>query len=242
MKRKRFLTAEWRHLVMLNYPVERELLEPHVPKGTVLDTYQGKAYVSVVGFLFLKTRVLGIPIPLHQDFEEVNLRFYVRRFAEGDWRRGVVFIKELVPKPAIAALARTVYNERYQAVPMRHDIENRADGTLRAVEYGWEVEGRWGRMRAEASGCSRETSPGSLEEFITEHCWGYVQQRDGSCMEYEVEHPRWEVWTATNVVVDGDIASTYGKAFVPALSQPPASAFIADGSAVTVYRGHKLPA
>ena len=159
---------------MLNYPVERAVLEPLVPTGTVLDTYRGQAYVSVVGFLFLKTKVLGLAMPFHQDFEEVNLRFYVRRFADGDWRRGVVFIKELVPKPAIAAVARWFYNENYAALPMRHEIQSDASGALTAVDYGWEQGGRWQGLRARLSGDGREAAPGSLDEFITEHYWGYV--------------------------------------------------------------------
>jgi uncharacterized protein YqjF (DUF2071 family) len=77
---------------MLNYEVEPERLMPLVPKGTELDTHDGKTFVSMVGFLFLNTRVMGLAIPFHRDFEEINLRFYVRRKAEDGWRRGVVFV------------------------------------------------------------------------------------------------------------------------------------------------------
>src|SRR5918996_5117390 len=118
-----FLTAEWRDLVMLNYEVDPQVLARRVPPGTELDIWQGRALVSVVGFRFLRTRVLGLPIPFHRDFEEVNLRFYVRRQAEDGWRRGVVFIKEIAPRWAIATVARVVYNENYAARPMRHRIE-----------------------------------------------------------------------------------------------------------------------
>ena len=119
-----FLTAEWNWLAMLNYEVAPEILAPSVPAGTELDTWQGKHLVSMVGFLFQKTRVRGIPIPFHRNFEEVNLRFYVRRKVAGEWRRGVVFIKELVPHFAIAWVARTFYNENYVTLPMSHRIEN----------------------------------------------------------------------------------------------------------------------
>lgn len=235
-----FLTAEWRHLLMLNYPVEREVLEPFVPAGTTLDTYKGRAYVSVVGFLFLKTRLLGVPVPFHQDFEEVNLRFYVRRFAGDDWRRGVVFIKEIVPRPAIALVARVVYNENYVSLPMRHRLEPSAPGQPASVEYGWEFNGRWNSIKAGFSDEPAESSPASLEEFITEHYWGYAAQRDGGCVEYQVEHPRWRVWPATNATFDGDVAGHYGAQFVSALSGPPTSAFVAEGSAVTVFKGQRI--
>ncbi|HMJ66854.1 MAG TPA: DUF2071 domain-containing protein, partial [Candidatus Binatia bacterium] len=115
---KPFLTAQWRNLAILNFEIAREILEPFVPPGTVLDTYKGKAYVSVVGFLFQDTRLKGVPIPFHRNFEEVNLRFYIRHFSGEDWRRGVVFIKEIVSSVAIAATARIVYNENYVVMEM----------------------------------------------------------------------------------------------------------------------------
>ena len=238
--RRRFLTAEWRDLLMLNFPVERATLEPLVPRGTVLDTYQGAAYVSVVGFRFLNTRVLGLAVPFHRDFEEVNLRFYVRRLADGDWRRGVVFIKELVPKPAVAAIARVVYNENYVALPMSHRIERQRIEGAASVEYCWRFAERENRVRAEAAGELFIPSPGSLEEFVTEHYWGYVRQRDGSCVEYEVEHPRWRIQRASNATSDCDAVRLYGPEFAPALNESPASAFLAEGSAVTVFRGVRI--
>jgi uncharacterized protein YqjF (DUF2071 family) len=236
-----FLTAEWRQLLMLNYPVEREVLEPFVPAGTMLGTYKGRAYLSLVGFLFLKTRLLGVPVPFHQDFEEVNLRFYVRRFAGSEWRRGVVFIKEIVPKPAIALVARVVYNENYVSLPMRHRIDTGATGKLESVEYYWELDGRWNRLRAETSDEPTEPAPASLEEFITELYWGYAAQPDGGCVEYQVEHPRWRVWPVTGSAFDGDTAKLYGEVFVAALNAPPTSAFIAEGSEVTVFKGRRIP-
>lgn len=233
-----FLTAEWRHLAMLNYPVERELLDPHVPPGTVLDTYQGKAYVSLVAFLFLNTRVFGVPVPLHTDFEELNLRFYVRRFSGEEWRRGVVFIKEIVPRRAIAAVARLLYNENYCALPMSHQVQLRDPGI--EVDYRWQHGDKWNTLRASAERAPILPQPGSLEEFITEHYWGYVVQKDGACLEYQVEHPRWRVWRTSHAVLDCDVAGLYDPKYAPFMSVPPASAFIADGSPVTVYRGTKI--
>ena len=135
MSKRPFLTAQWRHLAILNYLVEPSLLGGLVPRGTELDAWQGRTYVSVVGFLFLNTRILGVPVPFHRHFEEVNLRFYVRREAEDGWRRGVVFVKELVPKRAIAWVARAVYNENYVAVPMGHEIVRAEGSPLRTSEY-----------------------------------------------------------------------------------------------------------
>jgi len=237
---KPFLSAEWRHLVMLNYAVPREILQPFVPAGTALDTYQGKAYASVVGFLFLKTRVLGMSIPFHQEFEELNLRFYVRRFSGQEWRRGVVFIKEIVPKAAVAAVARICYHENYVSLPMRHHLEMGPAHAPARAEYAWKFNQRWNHLKAKTSGESRMPVPGSLEEFITEHYWGYAAQKEGGCVEYRVEHPRWPVRRVTEAEFDCDAAALYGPEFAACLSKPPNSAFWADGSAVTVYQGGRI--
>ena len=229
-----FLRAEWRHLAMLNYRVPAPLLEPLVPRGVELDLFENALYVSIVGFLFEKTRILGVGIPFHVDFEEVNLRFYVRRTVDGEVRRGVTFIRELVPRWAIASTARALYNEPYLTRPMRHRISRERD-FLSAVEYAWNADGRWTTLRAAVEGAPRELVAGSKEEFITEHYWGYTRQRDGGTVEYRVDHPSWRVWRATTASLEGNLASVFGDAFAGVLAGPPDSAFVADGSAVTVY-------
>jgi Uncharacterized conserved protein len=228
-----FLTANWRYLAMLNFVVDPAVVEPLVPRGTELDFENGETFVSVVGFLFLDTRLLGLPIPLHRDFEEVNLRFYVRKKSADTWRRGVVFIRELVPRRAIALVARAFYGERYLAVPMKHKIEH--VGLAVSVEYFWRRGRKWESIKMSASGEPQSIAAGSHAEFITEHYWGYTALRRG-CSEYRVEHPRWKIWSATSFEFNADIAAVYGKQFAEALNQPPRSAFIAEGSPITIER------
>jgi uncharacterized protein YqjF (DUF2071 family) len=230
---KSFLTAEWRYLAMLNFAVDPGLLEPMLLRGTELDFHEGRTFVSIVGFLFLETRVLGWPIPLHRNFEEVNLRFYVRRKHVDEWRRGVAFVRELVPRRAIAVVARTFYGEPYSALPMRHSLEHK-EGRL-AAEYQWRRGKRWETLAMTAVGEPQDSAPGSHEEFITEHYWGYTARRSG-LSEYRVEHPRWRLWPALTTRFDADVATLYGPNFVETLSAPPASAFIAEGSHVEVLR------
>jgi uncharacterized protein len=239
---RRFLTAEWRNLVMLNYVVEPTLLRPLVPRGTELDTWHGLAFVSLVGFLFDDTRVLGVPIPGHRTFEEVNLRFYVRRDVDGAARRGVTFIRELVPRAAIALVARAAYNEPYRALPMRHRFEpKRADGIPGAVRYEWRVANEWTTLSAEPKGDGRVALDGSQEAFITEHYWGYTRQRRGGTVEYRVDHPRWRVWTVPAPTLRGNLGQVYGAEMGAILAGAPASAFLADGSRVTVSAPARLP-
>jgi uncharacterized protein YqjF (DUF2071 family) len=221
---------------MLNFTVEPALLESLVPRGTVLDTWQGTTLVSLVGFLFANTRVLGVPIPAHRTFEEVNLRFYVRRTVGAETRRAVTFIRELVPRRAIALAARFAYNEPYVAAPMRHTFGPlRPDGAPAHVEYAWRTPRGWTRLAGAVTSPGRPVIPDSQEEFVTEHYWGYTRQRDGSSVEYRVEHPRWRVWDIDATLTDGDLEATYGRELALVLSARPVSAFLADGSPVTVY-------
>lgn len=235
-----FLTAAWRNLVMLNYEVDPAVLRPRVPRGTELDSFDGRTYASVVGFLFLDTRVLGVPIPFHRDFEELNLRFYVSRESGGELRRGVVFVKEIVPRAAIAWVARTVYNENYVALPMRHHVRLPDVTGEGRVEYAWQTGSRWSRVAARIAGEPVAIAPGSHEEFVAEHYWGYAAQRDGGTVEYEVEHPPWRIWRALEPALDCDVAPLYGDEFRAALSLPPSSAFVAEGSEIVVRKGMRV--
>jgi uncharacterized protein YqjF (DUF2071 family) len=237
-----FLTAEWRYLLMLNYVVAPDLLRPCVPSGVELDTWNDKTYLSMVGFLFQQTRVLGWRIPWHSNFEEVNLRFYVRRRVPEGWRRGVVFIKEIVPRQLIATVARHRYNEPYAAMPMRHRIELE-NGKLQnggSVEYSWRYRGNWNSLRAVTVGAPRQPVEGSEEEFITEHYWGYTPQRNGGCKEYHVDHVPWNVWQAQEATLRCETASLYGARFAEPLGRPTQSAFVAEGSPVIVSAGTVL--
>ena len=234
MPKNTFLTAEWRHLAYANYECDPELLAPYVPSGTEIDLWQGRCYVSVVGLQFLKTKLLGLAIPFHRDFPEVNLRFYVRREVDGEVRRGVVFIKEIVSRHAVTSVARGVYNENYVTLPMRHEIKPDS------YRYEWRHKRTWNRLSVATHGEWNVPDPSSEESFVAEHYWGYAAQRDGSTLEYEVEHPRWRMAMADEVEFVCDVGRLYGEEFTEALSREPVSAFMAEGSAVVVKRGVRM--
>ncbi len=227
---------------MLNYEIPPAVLAPLVPKHTVLDLFERRALASIVGFRFLNTRVLGIPIPLHRDFDEVNLRFYVKReMADGSVRRGVVFVRELVPRKAIAYTARLLYNEPYQAVPMHSRVPPRLLPSPGRLMYGWFSHGQHSQVSATTVGAPLPLVSGSEPEFIAEHYWGYTPQRDGSTVEYQVAHPSWRVWQAEEPLFSADVGGLYGAPFEAPLAAPPRSMFVAEGSKVTVYRPTHLP-
>jgi len=237
---KSFLTAEWRDLVLVNYAVDPSLLGPLVPRGTELDLWDGRALISLVGFRFINTRVLGVAIWGHRHFYEVNLRFYVRRVTPEGVRRGVVFVRELVPSPAIAYIARLVYNEPYRAVPMRHSSTSK--DISRSLVYEWRErrQAEWCGVRATTVGPPAPLVAGSQAEFISEHFWGYTRQRDGGTVEYQVAHPSWRVWETADSQLIGDVSRTYGPTFGKVITGGPFSTFVAEGSEVTVYRPRRL--
>jgi len=231
-----FLSAEWRYLAILTWEVEAWLLQPFVPRGTELDLRNGNAQMSLVGFRFLKTRVLGLSVPFHRDFDEVNLRFYVRRETAGEVRRGVVFIRELVPRHLIALVARAAYNEPYLALSMRSETPVAATDATFRVRYEWLMNGRWQGMGLTAAG--QPMLPRGRDDitFVADHEWGYTRQRDGSTIEYRVEHPLWSVWEGTKPEISPELSPLYGAALGAVLARPPKSALLADGSPVRVFR------
>jgi uncharacterized protein YqjF (DUF2071 family) len=239
MSKRKFLEADWNNLLMLNYEVEPEILKPYLPPSTELDLWEGKALVSMVGFMFNNTKVLGIKWPFHVSFEEVNLRFYVKHFDGAEWKRGAVFISEIVPKSIIALIANNLYKEHYRALPMQHaQIPIGADHT--EFRYEWKLKGRWNKLGAIVSNTFEDIQPGSPEEFIFEHYWGYNKLTETQTMEYQVEHVSWQIAKVKDYVFDADIAELYGKEFLPFLSQKPYSAFFANGSAINVKIGEKI--
>lgn len=245
-ERSVFLTAVWRDLLMVNYAVDPALVRPLVPAGVELDLVGGRTFVSLVAFRFEDTRLFGVAVPFHRRFEEANLRLYVRRHVEGvGWRRGVVFVKEIVPKRAVAFVARAFYGENYVRLPMRHETRILGGGPgegSRRVAYEWRVGGRWNGLRARVEGQPRIALGESEEAFITEHYWGYTPHRDGSTREYRVEHPRWRVWGAHDATVDVDAPAVYGTRYAALLQGAASSAFVAEGSEVVVRRGARLSA
>jgi len=227
-----FLRAEWRRLALANYLVDPGLLKPYLPYKTELDTWNGNNYVSLVGFMFLNTRVLGIKFPFHKNFEEINLRFYVRHKDGPNWKRGVVFVKEIVPKPIITFVANTLYNEHYVTRKMYHNWEEK-DNSLH-TEYGFYEGSKQYSIALETARTALEIPKDSETEFITEHYWGYSATSEKETTEYEVTHPRWDAYEVYNHKIDLDFGIVYGSDFNLLNEQEPSSVMLAEGSEITV--------
>lgn len=225
-----FLKAEWRKLAIINYEINPEILEKYLPIGTELDFYQGKCYVSLVGFMFLNTKLLGLPIPFHRNFEEVNLRFYVKKKKGSEWKRGVVFIKEIVPKPALSFVANSVYKENYKTMPMKNTIYQNDKELL--IKYSWKDK-TWHSIEIKAGNEPLKMESNSEFEFITEHYYGFTK-RENQTSEYEVCHPKWEYYLVKNHQLEIDFKAIYGNDFEYLNHQKPISVMLAEGSAIEV--------
>jgi len=234
-----FLTAEWRKLIMAQYAIDPTILAPYLPPGTELDLFHGQCFVSLVGFLFDRVRLKGIPIPFHTSFEEINLRFYVRRIdPDGTSRRGVVFISEFVPLAAISIIANRFYEEPYSTVPTRR--KNFTSRDRLHAQYDWKHSRRWHSMQVEAEPMANPIAEGSVEEFITEHYWGFTKRTRGFTSQYEVTHPSWLVYPIRSHDITADFGTLYGPQFASLSRRQPDNILLAEGSAVSVGHGTRL--
>jgi uncharacterized protein len=234
---KTFLQAEWRKLAIANFSVDKKILEKYLPPKTEIDLRNGICYVSLVGFMFKNTKVKGIKIPFHTNFEEVNLRFYVRHLDHGEWKRGVVFIKEIVPKPALTFVANMVYKENYETMPMSHSWTT--DDQNLIVDYKWKKK-QWNSFKVIADRNARLIEANSEEEFVTEHYWGYTKISNEVTSEYGVEHPKWEVYKTKDYLLDVDFGDIYGESFSFLAFENPTSVFLAEGSEIEVKDGRQI--
>ena len=234
MQQKKFLTAEWRKLIMANYIIDPLSLQKFLPAKTEIDLWKGNCYVSLVGFMFQNVRLKGTRIPCHVNFPEVNLRFYVRHKENNEWKRGVVFIHEIVPKPAITFIANTIFKEHYVTLPMRYTWIEEKDHFN--VSYQWKKKNKWNRIEVINELTPHSLQAGSEEEFITEHFWGYAAASPTIAAEYQVAHPRWEIYTVNDYTIDCDFSDLFGENFKMLTNKKPDSVFLAEGSPITVFQ------
>jgi len=230
-----FLTARWCHLFLANYPVPAALLQARLPPGLTLDQRDGQAFVSLVAFQFLDTRVLGVPWPGFRDFAELNLRYYVRR---GD-ERGVVFVREFVPQRLTAWVARVLYNEPYQAAPLTGRVQDA--GAHVTAAYALDYAGQRHAIRVTGSKPAVRPAETSAEHWFKEHHWGYGVTRGGKLIRYRVEHPVWDVYPVTDFQIQLDWAAVYGPEWQVLQHEQPASTVFAVGSAIRIFAGETIP-
>ncbi len=230
--KKIFLRASWENLVMANYEVDPSILKPYLPKGVELDYYKYKTYVSLVGFMFKKTSLFGIPIPFFGSFEEINLRFYVKRVVGNKVKKGVVFINETVPFKIVALLANKLYKEHYISIPTKNSLVLNTISSN--IVYEWEKNKQWNSISVNADKAKQKIESGSMEEFIFERYFGFTKLDKDNSQEYRIAHPKWMTSNILNHEISCDFGAMYGVTFAHLNSQKPDSVFLAEGSKVTI--------
>jgi len=232
MSQQKLLVAEWRKLIIANYEMDPGVLKKYLPAGTELDEWENKYYVSLVGFMVLKTKLHGFRIPFHSNFPEVNLRFYVRYRPGNDWKRGVVFINEFVPRHAITFVANKIYKERFVTYPMKHKYET---ANKLNVGYYWKKDHQWNKLEVTTAPNLCDLKAGSKEEFIIERYWGYSAVDKNKTEEFRVEHPQWDIYPVEQYNIDCNFKNLYGNDFGALNDKQPASVFLAEGSRATIF-------
>lgn len=234
-----FLKANWEDIIMANYEIDPAILLPFLPKGVELDLFNNKCYVSLVGFMFKNTKIFNIPIPKFGTFEEINLRFYVKKTENNTIKRGVVFINETIPYPIVAWVANKLYKEHYTVVSTKH--KKTKDKEAQSITFEWEVEKKWQSIAVTSSYHTKNMENDSLEKFIYEHYYGYTKVNDYKTEEYKLQHPSWKTRKVLQYKIDCDFEAMYGKSFAVLNQTEPEAVFIAEGSAVGIeWKRNKL--
>lgn len=232
------LTCEWRKLAFANYIVPPELVEKHLPPYTKLDYYNGNCFVSLVGFQFKNVELTGIKVPFHTNFEEINLRFYVKRFDGLNWRKGTVFLSEIVGKTALSILANSIFHENYKTLPTRQEIEEK--NTSLEVGYFWEFHNEWQHFKVKSDAIPSPISKDSETEFIIHRLWGYGKHTENETNEYSISHPTWQTYKVEEYSIKVDFAKVYGPEFSMLTSAVPHSVILAEGSTVKAESRTKI--
>jgi uncharacterized protein len=229
---KNFLTARWENLVMANYAVEPHILLPYLPKGTKLDFFEGKTYVSLVGFMFKNTKIFGLPAFGLGTFEEINLRFYVTRKDGNTIKRGVVFINETIPYKIVAWVANYLYKEHYIAIPTKHYWNITTEN--KEIRYSWKMNNKWNYVNLNAKTQKQMIQKASIEEYIFEHYFGYTKVSESKTLEYGIKHPRWQINEIKNCDINCNFDEMYGIDFAFLNNKKPDTIMLAEGSEIAV--------
>jgi uncharacterized protein YqjF (DUF2071 family) len=226
-----FLKANWENLIMANYAIDPLLLQPYLPNGVELDFYQNKTYVSLVGFMFKNTSLFGIPIPFFGSFEEINLRFYVRKVDGRKIKKGVVFINETVPYKIVALLANKLFKEHYISIPTKSSINI---GANKNIQYDWKSKGKWNSISVYSEAKKYKIEASTIEEFIFERYFGFTKLNESLTQEYQINHPNWMTNKIIRAEVKCDFENMYGKPFASLNDTIPDSILLAEGSSISV--------
>ncbi|PCJ93196.1 MAG: hypothetical protein COA50_14260 [Flavobacteriaceae bacterium] len=221
-----FMTGNWEDLIISTFEIDKNILEKYLPYDTELDLYHGKALLSTVAFTFSKVSFYGIKVPFHQQFGQLNFRIYVKSKIDGE--KGVVFLKEFAPKPLIAFVASTFYNEPYQYKKIRSTksiLENQIN-----MEYAYKNI----HIQATANRLTRSLKENTLEHFIVDRYIAFIKGSETKTYQYTIGHKPWKLYNVKTSYTDDSVLSLLPHEFNNAKL---ISTYFVDGSEVTVRKG-----
>ncbi|MER5784318.1 DUF2071 domain-containing protein [Streptomyces mobaraensis] len=176
------LTAGWACQTFLHWRYEPRAVQALLPRGLVVDTFDGAAWVGLTPFVMASVRPLGLPYP-RWTFPETNLRTYVRR---EDGRPGLWFLSLEVTAPPLLAARRL-------GIPYHLGrLRWWTDGPV--VRYAGERRGGGPAYRVAVRPGER-LAPGALDVWLTAR-WRAYSRGAGLLWETPVEHEPWRLRTA----------------------------------------------
>jgi uncharacterized protein len=212
-------SQHWQDPLFLHWQVPPEELRPRVPAWLEVDTYGGRAWVSLVLFR-LRVRPRWLPfLPGLSTLVEANLRTYVRA---GD-EPGIWFLSVHADNGWAIRLARRLTPLPYV----------RAEMCYRRRGREFRFDARWPSPPGVAlsltflpGGEGTEAEEGTLDEWLLERYRLFIEDRRGRPLRAEVDHPRWVVAREVGVSVS---VNRLGEAVGLDLSRAPDRAHYSAG-------------
>jgi uncharacterized protein YqjF (DUF2071 family) len=203
----------WHDLLFMHWPIPIESLQPLIPTGLDIDTFNHQAWIAVVPFRMSHIHPRGLfPVPWLSAFAELNVRTYVIR----DGKPGVWFFSLEAANPVAVWLARSWFKLPY------------FNATMTCKEIDRTIHYSSHRTHRKAPSCDFKGSyapieniqfaqKGSLEHFFTARYCLYTSDKNGRLYRGEIDHEPWPLQRAKATIQTNTMTSPLNIA----LSGPP---------------------
>ncbi|MFD1587458.1 YqjF family protein [Halorientalis brevis] len=198
------LAMRWEDVVFAHWAIDPAIVATKLPADLSVDTFDGNAYLSVVGFDMRDIRPRGFP--LGRSFPELNLRTYV----QGDAGPGIYFFNLDADDALSVALARRLFRLSYYRAEI--EIEEGDDGVLiRSHRTDDSVPPTDFDATCRPRGDPDEPEPGTLAWFLTERYRFYANVGGGDHLFVgTVDHPSWPLQSAALTIRENDLFRVNG--------------------------------
>jgi uncharacterized protein len=196
----------WDKILFLHWAVAPEAVRPLVPGRLELDTYEGRAYVSMTPFTVRGARLRALPaVPGFSQFHELNVRTYVHREGRDP---AVWFFSLDAASPLAAAFARLSVRLPYCYARISRGTDgNRMtyESTRLFPPQAASFSASWSFGRASAA-----AEPGTLGHFLVERYLLFSRALASKLIRLQVHHPPWQLHEVESLVVQETLAKGDG--------------------------------